>query len=126
MNKTVLGFSLKLLFTLIITFCVHITILNYFKNPLFENRIILAYSLNYILAIVIFIGLFILQKKYLHILGFVFMGGSMLKFTIFFIFFYPFFKQDGELNLLEATSFLVPYLTSLLIETIYLSKMLNK
>ena len=125
-NNQFTSFLLKLFIGLSITFGLHITVLYFLNKPLFENRIVFAYCINFILAVVIFFSLFRLRKKYLHILGFIFMAGSMLKFLFFFIFFYPFYKQNGDLNSLEATSFLIPYLVSLLIEVIFLSKMLNR
>lgn len=125
-NNQFTSFIVKLFIGLLITFGLHLTVLHFTSNSLFENRIILAYSINFVLAAVIFFSLYQLRKKYLHILGFIFMAGSMLKFAFFFIFFNPFYKQDGELTSLEATSFLIPYLISLLIEVFFLSKMLNR
>ena len=126
MNSPLFGFSSKLLFSLSFAFCLHLFLLHKYELPLFENKIILAYLLNFFLAIFIFGGLYLFRKKYLSILGFLFMGGSFLKFTLFFIFFYPSFKQNGNVDASEATSFLIPYLISLLLETFYLSKLLNK
>jgi hypothetical protein len=53
------------------------------------------------------------------------MGGSFLKFAVFFIFFSPVFKVDGDISKLEALSFLIPYFSCLLYEAIYVGKMLN-
>lgn len=91
------------------------------KTLLFE-----AYLVNYILAAIIFFTLLLLQKKYEHLLGFIFMGGSLLKFAVFFIFFYPTYRIDGGISKLEATSFLIPYMLSLVIETYFLVRLLNK
>ncbi len=126
MTKHIIGFYLRLSFILIGTFSIHLLVLNYLKKPLFENRIILAYVLNFILAGTIYHSLFLLRKKYLDILGFVFMGGSLIKFLVFFLFFFPVYRENGDINMLEATSFLAPYLLCLIIETLYLSKLLNK
>ncbi len=126
MTKYFIGFYLKLFFILFVAFSIHLLVLNYLKKPLFENRIILAYVLNFILAVTIYHSLFLLRKKYLDILGFVFMGGSLIKFFLFFLFFFPVYRKNGNIDLLEATSFLVPYLLCLIIEILYLSKLLNK
>ena len=125
-NNQFTSFIVKLFIGLLVTLGFHLVVLHFTNNALFENRIILAYSINFLLATLIFFSLYQLRKKYLHILGFIFMAGSMLKFAFFFIFFNPFYKQDGELTSLEATSFLIPYLISLLIEVFFLSKMLNR
>ena len=126
MSKPVIGFCILLLITLSIVFCIHIAILHFLELPLFENQIITSYLINGILAIIIFITLFKLRIKYLDLLGFLFMGGSFLKFAVYFIFFLPHFKADGIVVRLESTSFLIPYITSLIIETFYLIKLLNK
>ena len=126
MSKLIIGFCVKLIVALTITLGIHIAILHFLESPLFENQIIFSYSVNAILAIIIFISLFKLRIKYLDILGFIFMGGSFLKFGVYFIFFYPIFRQDGNVSTLEAVSFLIPYILCLIIETFYLIKMLNK
>ena len=126
MNSPLISFIVKLSGGMLLTFGIHLAILHYTNHPLFENRIVLAYIVNYVLAILIYTSLYHFRKKYLDLLGFIFMAGSMLKFAVFFIFFYPFYKENGGLNSLEATSFLLPYLVSLLIEVIFLSNLLNK
>ena len=126
MSKPIIGFCVKLIVALTITLGIHIAILHFLESPLFENKIIFSYSVNTILAIIIFISLFKLRIKYLDLLGFIFMAGSFLKFGVYFIFFYPIFKRDGEISTLEAVSFLIPYILCLIIETFYLIKLLNK
>jgi len=120
-----LGFGLKLFVSLAIVFCAHISILYYLNFPLYENKIILSYVLNFILGITIYILLYKLRIKYLDILGFIYMGGSLLKFAVFFIFFNSTYKEDGNVNSLEAASFLIPYCICLFFETFYLIKLLN-
>lgn len=122
----VINFCLKLFVVLAIVFGIHIYILDYLNQPLYNNLIIAAYVANYILAVAIYCTLYFLRKKYLDLLGFIFMAGSFLKFGVFFIFFYPTYMGDGELIRLETTSFLIPYIASLIIETYYLVKLLNK
>lgn len=126
MSKPIIGFFVKIIVALSITLGIHIAILHLLELPLFENQIVFSYSVNTILAIIIFISLFKLRIKYLDLLGFIFMAGSFLKFGVYFIFFYPIFKQDGEISTLETVSFLIPYILCLIIETFYLIKMLNK
>jgi hypothetical protein len=122
----VISFSLKLFVGLGIIFGIHLFILHSLKAPLFENLIVAAYCANYVLAFIIYLTLYKLRIKHEHILGFVFMGGSFLKFAIFFIFFYPEYREDGIIYKLESTSFLIPYIFSLIIETYSLVKLLNK
>ena len=116
-----------ILLTTIVTavFTLHILVLNYSNLPLFDNKIIPAYILNYALALGIYYLLFYFRIKLKDQLGFLFMGGSFLKFILFFIFFYPSYKSDGNINTLEFGSFFLPYLVCLIIETSALVKLLK-
>jgi hypothetical protein len=125
MIKQITVFGIKLLISLFIVFGIHSGILYYLNISLFQNLLIPSYITNYFLAILIFFTLVKLKKKYLDLLGFVFMGGSFVKFGVYFIFFNPVFKQNGTVSPQEATAFLVPYLLCLIVETFYLIKLLN-
>lgn len=125
MTKQIWFFAIKLLIALSISFVFHSTILYYLGISVFENLLISSYITNYFLALLIFFILVKLKKKYLDLLGFVFMGGSFVKFGVYFIFFNPIFKQNGTVSSQEATAFLVPYLLCLIVETFYLIKLLN-
>lgn len=126
MMNQVINFSLKLIVILGVFFAIHLFILTKINQPLFNNFIIEAYIVNGLLAIIIYSILNFLKKKYLDMLGFIFMFGSFLKFGVYFIFFYPVFKEDGVIIRQEATSFLVPYIASLIVETYCLVKLLNE
>lgn len=52
-------------------------------------HIIKSYVLNLIMALIVFFAIYIFRNKYRDLLGFFFLGGSLLKFTLFFIFLYP-------------------------------------
>ena len=123
--STILKFSGILLVILLISFPVQ---LFFSKNQEgFNTHLLLwSYAVNFLLAATIFSILIFLKKKYTHLLGFVYMGGSMVKFVIFFIFFSPIFKSDGQIDRIEALIFLIPYFISLIFETTYLVRLLNK
>lgn len=125
MIKQIQVFAIKLLLALIIVFGIHCAILYFLDISIFQNLLIPSYITNYFLAILIFFILVKLKKKYLDLLGFVFMAGSFLKFGVYFIFFNPVFKQNGTVSAQEATAFLAPYLLCLIVETFYLIKLLN-
>lgn len=125
MMGPVINFSLKLVAALAVVFGIHIFILDTLKLPKFNHLIVESYLVNAFLAIIIYTSLFLLKKKYLDVLGFIFMAGSFLKFGVYFIFFYPSFKADGLIIKQEALSFLIPYIFSLIIETYFLVKLLN-
>ncbi|HKJ06556.1 MAG TPA: DUF6168 family protein [Flavobacteriaceae bacterium] len=126
MTKLTTKFLSYLSLILILSYFIHFFSLKNLQLPTNSTLLLPAYLANYILAIVIFFSLLFLQKKYEHLLGFIFMGGSFLKFAIFFILFYPTYRLDTEITRLEATSFLIPYLLSLAIETYFLIRLLNK
>lgn len=126
MINPVINFSVKLMAILGFIFGIHIATLHYLQLPLFNNLIVKSYIVNAIMAIVIYGFLYFFRKKYLDLLGFIFMGGSFLKFATYFILFHPEFKSDGNVVKLEAISFLIPYLICLSIEIYFLIKLLNK
>ena len=119
-------FSSGLIIILSVVFGIHVVILKQFDLPLFENRIVEAYLINGSLAILIYFSLYSLRNKMAQQLGFLYMGGSFIKFLLFFIFFYPFYKQDGSLDSLEFAAFFVPYVISLIIETFGVIEFLKK
>ena len=125
MRNIVFQFFLQLIIGVLIIFGIHLFLLKINKFHFFDNKIISAYILNVFLAIIIFLFLYFFRKKYKDQLGFLYMLGSFLKFMVFFIFFYPAYKLDGNLTRLEFFAFFVPYLTCLLIETLSLIKLLN-
>ena len=126
MNNPFISFSTKVILLLVAAFGIHIGVLKFLNLPLFENKIITSYIINLVLVIIVFGVLYLLKDKYTSQLGFLFLIGSFLKFAVFFIVFYPFYKQDGEITKLEFAAFFVPYVLGLILETVSLSKWLNK
>ena len=126
MKKLPLHFILILFASLLIAFVLHFFILKNLDLPPFDNMLVASYIINFLLAIAIFIGLFYARKKLKNALGFLFMGGSLIKFAVFFIIFYPVYRADGEIQSTEFAAFFIPYLTALILETYFASKMLNQ
>lgn len=126
MSNPFLSFSIKAILILAVVFGIHLILLNILNLPMFKNRIVLSYVVNLILIIVIFGGLYLLKEKYKSQLGFLFLAGSFLKFAVFFILFYPFYKIDNVITKLEFAAFFVPYVVGLILESVSLSKWLNK
>ena len=124
--REILAFSGRLLLFLAPVLAIHLAVLNYRELPLFENLIVPAYLVNFLLAILIYAVLYLLQHKYSAQMGFLYMAGSFLKFAVFFIFFYPSYKSDGEVTSLEFAAFFTPYAISLIIETLAVIKFLKK
>jgi hypothetical protein len=86
----------------------------------------LCYGLNFGLAVLIFWAVLATHKKNAMLVGFVFMGGSILKFGFFFLLIYPEFKSDGLLGRDELSLFFVPYLISLFTMTYAASRVLQR
>ena len=125
LQSTLMQFGGKLLIFLFPSYWLQLYIYSYF-NIIIDSYILqLSYLINGLLAIFIFSVLMILKKKYNDQLGFLYMLGSFVKFGAFFLVFYPLFKQDDIITKIEFGLFFVPYLISLLIETIDLIKILN-
>ena len=121
-----LKFSLILLVLLLAALAIHLFILQELGLPLWENKILLAYSVNYVLAVAIYGVLYLLQNKMTAQLGFLYMGGSLFKFLFFFILFYPSYKLDGDMSNAEFAAFFIPYSISLILETSGIIKFLKK
>ena len=119
-------FTIKAVVGLAIVFGVHLLVLNLLNLPLFENRIALSYVVNLAFIIVVFGALYFFREKYKGQLDFLFLIGSFLKFAVFFIVFYPFYKLDNTITRPEFASFFVPYVVGLILETVSLGNWLNK
>lgn len=125
MKTATFKFLATLLVLLSVVFAAHLFLLHNMEMPIFADRIILSYVLNFIMAATILI--FIQSKfnnKSAHS-GFIFLGGSGLKFLVFFLVFYTFYKADGTMSTSEFAAFFIPYATCLILEVVYLSKQLN-
>lgn len=119
-------FIVLLCLVLVIAFVLHTILLGQAGLPKFDNDIVRAYSVNGLLAALIFGLLHYYRLKLKNYIGFLFMGGSFLKFIFFFLLFYPGYKADGEMDKLEFAAFFVPYALSLVFETVFTVKMLQK
>ena len=130
-NQVLMSYQVPIKFITILfvalglSFTTHLVALHLLELPLFENRIVLSYVVNFVLAASIFYVLFHFKEKLKNSIGFLFMGGSFLKFVVFFLLFYPFYKSDGEIQKIEFAAFFVPYAIALILETYFTSKMLN-
>ena len=125
LQSTLMQFGGKILILLFPSYWLQLYIYSYFNISMGNYILQLSYFINGLLAIFIFSVLMLLKKKYNDQLGFLYMLGSFVKFGAFFLVFYPIFKEDGVITKIEFGIFFVPYVISLLIETIDLIKVLN-
>nr|WP_298792915.1 DUF6168 family protein [uncultured Allomuricauda sp.] len=111
--------------SLLLSFGLHILVLSSMDVPTFDNLIVRSYVVNGLLAAIIFILLYKFRQKLKNQIGFLFMGGSLLKFLFFFLLFYPTYKSDGDMSGLEFGAFFIPYAVALFLETFFTSRMLK-
>ncbi|NQX97339.1 MAG: hypothetical protein HRT73_05585 [Flavobacteriales bacterium] len=126
MTKSIIKFAILLVLLLGIVFGIHIAVLDFLSLPLFENKIIDSYFVNFFLTIFIFVGLMKFKDKFAESLGYIFFMGSFIKFIVFFILIYPSFNENGDVSKLEFLSFFISYAFSLFFEVIFIIKILNK
>ncbi|MBS9461224.1 hypothetical protein KIM67_02285 [Flagellimonas sp. 389] len=118
-------FFLLLALSLFLSFGLHVLVLESKDLPTLDNLIVRSYLVNGFLAAAVFILLNHFKEKLKNQIGFLFMGGSFLKFIIFFLFFYPTYKEDGDMSAMEFAAFFIPYAIALFLETFFTSKMLK-
>ena len=122
---SIFNFSSKLVLILMLVFGLHLLVLHFLEYPLFNNMIVASYVTNFVLAFIIYAGMYKLKETQPNNLGFIFMMGSLIKFGVFFIFFFSSYKADGEMSSLEFSSFFIPYAVCLSLETISLTHLLK-
>lgn len=125
MKKDLLSFALKFTFSMLLLFGAHVLFLVFKELPIDYSVLITSYLVNYFLALLIVVFILYFINKIKTYVGFLFMLGSMLKFAVFFIWFYPIFKLDGKIDTFEFSIFFIPYIISLVFETKKLSTVLN-
>lgn len=91
-----------------------------------EAYFVEVYLGNFAISILFLWGLLAAFNRYNHYVAWLYMLLSAVKFVLFFFLLWPVFKQDGEVTILEKTSFLIPYFTGLFLETRILISKLNK
>ncbi len=118
------SYLITLIVALLISLWLHLLWQDYIGLERGSDMLYLSYSVNFLLATGIFVLLFLLRKKYKHQIGFIYMGGSLLKFLVFFLLFYPGYREDAMVTRSEFGAFFVPYLLCLLFETVFTAKIL--
>jgi hypothetical protein len=123
-SRLVLGFLAFLITALLISLWLHLLWQEHMKWVQGKDMLFLSYFLNFLLATGIFLLLYSLRKKYKNQIGFMYMGGSLFKFLVFFLIFYPEYRADGVVTRSEFGAFFIPYLICLIFETVFTAKIL--
>lgn len=125
-KNPILLFIVILVPLLAVVFFTHTSILSWKGYAEYGNAITLSYALNFLMAAIIYIGLFSFKNRIKTQIGFIFLAGSFLKFIVFFLVLYPSYKADGDISTPEFAAFFVPYAICLVVETVFMAKMLQK
>lgn len=90
------------------------------------SNITWAYVANVLLTAGLLTLLLNLPEKYTKSLGYFFLCGSFAKALMFFLAFYPGYREDGSVSRAEFSAFFVPYAICLIVETSALIIKLNQ
>ncbi|SFR36240.1 hypothetical protein SAMN04490243_1109 [Robiginitalea myxolifaciens] len=121
-----LRYTLSLILVLGIAFWVHTTWRSSIGLTSLGDLLVPSYLIQAALALGIVAVLYLLRQRFKNLLGFLFIAGSLLKFLFFFLYFYPPYKADGQLDGSEFAAFFVPYGISLVLETVFAAQMLRR
>ena len=84
------------------------------------------YLMNLVMGILIGVVIIYLSEVRPEITGFSFMGGSLLKFAVFFMLFFPLLSEDEAARKGQFLAFFIPYAITMVIEVWFLIRYLNK
>lgn len=87
---------------------------------------LLCYSINFLLAMIIYAVMLELAKRESPYLGFFFLFGSAIKFAAYFLIIDPLLRRDEGLSYADFFLFFIPYLVSLIGETLAVIKLLKQ
>ena len=121
-----LRFSALLIMALLFVGGLHMAYF-YANNKLIRlDEFLLCYGLNLFMAILIYAVMLQLAKQKSPYLGFFFLFGSAFKFALYFLIIEPLLRRDGSLTYADFFLFFVPYLISLIGETLAVIKLLKQ
>tara|TARA_B100000686_G_C16806896_1_gene991985 strand:- start:13169 stop:13528 length:360 start_codon:yes stop_codon:yes gene_type:complete len=111
MKQAIIAFSLKAFFAMVIILIFHYwAVYNYIEKAILFK----SYLINFLLVLIAYILLWSFKKK--HNLLIIFSLTIIIKFLVYFIYFYPVFYQDSILEHKEFMIFFIPYFIGLIIE----------
>ncbi|PQJ68895.1 DUF6168 family protein [Polaribacter butkevichii] len=127
MIKSILVFSIVFFTLFLLSFTIH----SYFIE---EQTITLPYSLkkvylfHYAFSLLICTNFLFFSRipKIFEQLGFIYLGTILLKLTLFSILFYTSLFSENELTFSERLSLFIPAIVFLLIEALFVAKILKK
>jgi len=119
-------FILVLFLLLVVSFVIHLVVLKAIDESFEFNLLLMTYlSLLGMTTLIVFL-IYKFQKKYFSQVGFLFLAGSLLKFAFYFTLLKPYYAHYELPKTKAFLVFFIPYVISLITESIYVSKLLNK
>ena len=91
-----------------------------------ETYLVPSYIFQAVLGVLSVLALQHTAQRYPNSVAFAFLAASLMKFVFYFLIFHPFLTADGDLSLVEKCDVIVPYLTTLFLETYFGIYRLNK
>jgi len=119
-------YSVLLFLLMTVSFFLHWKALEILSRTVDLGHLLPFYVMNYIMGVAIVSALIFLSKNKGEVLGFVFMAGSLLKFAVFFMVFYPELHENDASKKATFILFFIPYILSVITEVWYLIRFLNK
>ena len=119
-------YSALLFLLMTVSFFLHWKALEILSRTVDLGHLLPFYVMNYITGVAIVSALIFLSKNKGEVLGFVFMAGSLLKFAVFFMVFYPELHENDASKKSTFILFFIPYILSAITEVWYLIRFLNK
>jgi len=119
-------YSALLFLLMTVSFFLHWKALEILSRTIDLGHLLPFYVMNYIMGVAIVSALIFLSKNKGEVLGFVFMAGSLVKFAVFFMVFYPELHENDASKKATFILFFIPYILSVITEVWYLIRFLNK
>ncbi len=111
---------------MVLSILVYWKVLGLAGRPVGLLQLLPFYIMNFSMGVGIVSTLIFLSKSKGEILGFVFMGGSLIKFAVFFVLFYPELHENDASKKATFILFFIPYVITVITEVWYLIRYLNK
>lgn len=105
---------------------VHYVVYSIAVPKISSQTLLPSYAIQGFFALLVVGLLYQTVRHYPNALAFIFMGLSLFKIVVFGLFFLPLLKADGSLSTIEKTDVLIPYFTTLFLETYWGMYQLNK
>lgn len=119
-------FILALFLSLVVSFVIHFVVLKSIDESFATNLLVVTYLGLLAMTTLIVFAIYKFQKKYFSQVGFLFLAGSLLKFAFYFTLLKPYYAHYELPKTKAFLVFFIPYLISLITESLYVSKLLNK